>query len=81
MHVFGKSDVKMDKLGRILIPSELRRGLGNEFNLTRIGDKLIFRSRKHGAFKRHFNSIKLTQKDLENIDEAIAEGGMMGNYK
>jgi len=71
----------MDKVGRVLIPAELRKGLGTEFNIVRLDDKLILRERKHGTFKKHFDSVKLTNEDLENMEEMIAEGGVMGNYE
>ncbi len=44
-------------------------------------DKLILRERKHGSFKKHFDSVKLTNEDLENMEDIIAEGGVMGNYE
>ncbi|MFH1258120.1 MAG: hypothetical protein ABIG96_06255 [Candidatus Micrarchaeota archaeon] len=81
MYLFGKSKVRMDKIGRVLIPAELRKGLGSEMLIIRIDDKLILRQRKRGSFAKCFDSLKLTEDDLKNMDDLIAEGGMMGNYK
>ncbi|MEK6953514.1 MAG: hypothetical protein AABX01_00780 [Candidatus Micrarchaeota archaeon] len=80
MYEVGNAEVKMDKVGRVLIPAELRKGLGFEFNVVRLDDKLILRERRSGSFRKCFDSLKLTDEDLENMEQIIAEGGMMGNY-
>ncbi|MFH1751249.1 MAG: hypothetical protein ABH863_06215 [Candidatus Micrarchaeota archaeon] len=81
MHEVGNAEVKMDKVGRVLIPSGLRKGMGTQFNIVRMDDKLILRERRHGTFKKCFDSLKLTNEDLENMEQIIAEGGAMGNYE
>jgi DNA-binding transcriptional regulator/RsmH inhibitor MraZ len=80
MYVFGKSRTKLDKLGRVLIPARLRKGLKGEMFVSRVADTIILRECKPGTFAKHFNSLKFTDEELSNLDDLIAEGGMMGNY-
>ena len=81
MYVFGRARGKIDRLGRVLLPVELRKVFGKDISIVRIEDKIIIRERRKGSFRDCFDSVKLTNEDLENMEDIIAEGGMMGNFE
>jgi DNA-binding transcriptional regulator/RsmH inhibitor MraZ len=58
----GKTIVKMDKGGRIHIPTSLKHDLGPKFIITRHGDKLILTSMPTDPIR-----------DLEDIGKSIPD--------
>ncbi len=62
----GTAIVKMDKSGRIHIPTSLKDDLGPRFIITRLGDKLILTSIPEDPIK-----------DLEEMGKGIPDKTMM----
>jgi DNA-binding transcriptional regulator/RsmH inhibitor MraZ len=58
----GATIVKMDKVGRIHIPTSLKYDLGPRFIITRLGDKLILTSMPEDPIK-----------DLEEMGKSIPD--------
>ena len=62
MSIMGGIIVKMDKGGRIHIPTSLKHDLGPKFIITRIGDRLILTSMPADPIR-----------DLEDIGKSIPD--------
>ena len=58
----GKTIVKMDKSGRIHIPTSFKHDLGPKFIISRLGDKIILTSMPIDPIK-----------DLEDIGKSIPD--------